>query len=103
MSVSAPVKQQEFEGVEFDKIKDSPLGRATRTYLELKQGLEAANLKLETVRKDVIDQIHAIGKTSIKIAIDGERHVFSVVESKEKLSVKKESKTPKGKEHEMED
>lgn len=98
MSVSAPVKQKEFDGLEFEKIKDSPLGKATRAYLDKKQELEQANLDIETVRLDVIEQMRAIGKTTLKIAIDGERHVFSIVESKEKLAVHKESKTPKAKE-----
>ncbi len=98
MSVSAPVKQKEFDGLEFDKIKDTPLGKATRTYLDKKQEMEQITLDLETVRKDVIEQMRAIGKTTLKIAIDGERHVFSIVEAQERLSVKKESKTPKVKE-----
>ena len=98
MTTSAPIKQEEFKGVDFEEIKDSPLGKATKAYLDKKQELEEANLEIETIRKDVIEQMSKMGKTTIKIAIDGERHIFSIVESKEKLAVHKESKTPRTKE-----
>lgn len=90
-------KQEEFGGEEFEGTK-TPLGKAAKAFVECKNEMEEAHLKLEKFGEKVLDEMKKVGKKTLKLVIDGERFIFSTAETKEKLVVKKDSKTPKVKE-----